>query len=118
MTAPLASFPRSDGSRVPYSLFSSPEIYDLEQERIYRGPTWNFLGLEAEIPNPFDFKSTFIGDTPMVMTRTEDGALAAWVNRCAHRGAVVCRLGERIVALGHAAAAKVLVVRPNGSNSD
>ena len=91
MTAPLASFPRSDGSRVPYSVFSSPEIYDLEQDRIYRGPTWNFLGLEAEIPNPFDFKSSFIGETPVVMTRTEGGELAAWVNRCAHRGAIVCR---------------------------
>ena len=90
----LASFPRDDGSRVPYKVFRSQEIYELEQERIYRGPTWNFLGLEAEIPNPGDFKSTFVGDTPVVMTRTEDGGLAAWVNRCAHRGAMVCRLAR------------------------
>ncbi len=89
---PLAVFPRADGSRVPYSVFTSPEIYQREQERIFRGPTWSFLGLEAEIKKPGDFKSTFIGDTPVVMTRTEDGALAAWVNRCAHRGAMVCRL--------------------------
>lgn len=89
-----AVFPRSDGSRVPYKVFSSQEVYDLEQERIYRGPTWNFLGLDAEIPNPGDFKSTFIGDTPVVMTRTEEGGLAAWVNRCAHRGAKVCRLAR------------------------
>ncbi|HKY82696.1 MAG TPA: anthranilate 1,2-dioxygenase large subunit AndAc [Sphingobium sp.] len=84
-------FGEADGSRVPYAVFSSKEIYDLEQERIYRGPTWNFLGLEAEIPNPGDYKSTFVGDTPVVMTRTEEGGLAAWVNRCAHRGAMVCR---------------------------
>jgi anthranilate 1,2-dioxygenase large subunit len=88
----LAAFPHADGSRVPYKVFSSQEIYDLEQERIYRGPNWSFLGLEAEIPNPGDYKSTFIGDTPVVMTRAEDGTLAAWVNRCAHRGAMVCRL--------------------------
>ena len=50
--SPLAVFPNADGSRVPYKVFSSEEIYALEQERIYRGPTWNFLGLEAEIPNP------------------------------------------------------------------
>ena len=85
-------FPRDDGSRVPYKVYSSQEIYDLEQEKIYRGETWSFLGLEAEIPKPGDFKSTFIGDTPVVMTRAEDGTLAAWVNRCAHRGAMVCRL--------------------------
>lgn len=89
---PLAAFPRGDGSRVPYKVFHSQEIYDLEQERIYRGPTWSFLGLEAEIAAPGDFKATYIGDTPVVMTRTEDGGLAAWVNRCAHRGAEVCRL--------------------------
>lgn len=87
----LAVFPNPDGSRVPYTVFSSEEIYALEQERIYRGPTWNFLGLEAEIPNPGDYKSSFVGDTPVVMTRTEDGTLAAWVNRCSHRGAMVCR---------------------------
>jgi len=87
----LAFFPREDGSRVPYEVFSSQEIYDLEQERIFRGPTWSFLALEAEIPKPGDYKSTFVGDTPVVVTRTEDGELAAWVNRCSHRGAMVCR---------------------------
>ncbi|NKF22626.1 anthranilate 1,2-dioxygenase large subunit AndAc [Solimonas marina] len=87
---PLVHFPRDDGSRVPYAVFSSQEIYDLEQERIYRGPTWNFVALEAELKNVGDFKSTFVGDTPVVVTRTESG-FAAWVNRCAHRGAMVCR---------------------------
>ncbi|HXV25834.1 MAG TPA: anthranilate 1,2-dioxygenase large subunit AndAc [Alphaproteobacteria bacterium] len=85
-------FPRRDGSRVPFSAFSSPEVYALEQERIFRGPVWSFLGLEAEIPKPGDFKRTYIGDTPVVMTRAEDGSLVAWVNRCAHRGAEICRL--------------------------
>ena len=90
----LAHFPRDDGSRVPYTVFNSPEIYAREQERIFRGPTWSFLGLEAEIADIGDFKSTFIGDTPVVMTRAEDGALSAWVNRCAHRGAAICRVAR------------------------
>jgi anthranilate 1,2-dioxygenase large subunit len=89
--APLAVFPKADGSRIPYGVFTSQAIYEREQERIFRGPTWSFLGLEAEIKAPGDFKSTFIGDTPVVMTRTDEGGLAAWVNRCAHRGAMVCR---------------------------
>lgn len=87
----LVYFPRADGSRVPYKVYSSQELYDLEQERIFRGPVWSFVALEAEIPNPDDFKSTFIGDTPVVIGRNEDGSLSAWVNRCAHRGAIVCR---------------------------
>ncbi|WP_299541096.1 anthranilate 1,2-dioxygenase large subunit AndAc [uncultured Herbaspirillum sp.] len=89
--APLVQFPRTDGARTPYKVFSSKEVYDLEQERIYRGQTWSFLALEAEIPNNGDYKSTFVGDTPVVVTRTEDGTLAAWVNKCSHRGAIVCR---------------------------
>jgi anthranilate 1,2-dioxygenase large subunit len=84
-------FPRLDGSRVSFEIYSSPEIYRLEQERIFRGPVWSFVAMEAEIPHLGDFKSTFVGDTPVVVARNEDSSLAVWVNRCAHRGALVCR---------------------------
>lgn len=84
-------WPSADGSAVPYPLFTDEGIYRLEQERIYRGPTWSFLAMEAEIPAPGDFKATFIGDTPVVVTRDEEGALHGWVNKCAHRGAMVRR---------------------------
>jgi anthranilate 1,2-dioxygenase large subunit len=90
-TEKLFNFPREDGSRIPYEVYSSPEVYQLEQERIFRGPIWSFVVMEAEIPHPNDFKSTFVGDTPVVVTRDADGVLSAWVNRCAHRGAIVCR---------------------------
>jgi anthranilate 1,2-dioxygenase large subunit len=89
--ARLVHFPQADGSRVPYEVFSSQEVFEREQERIYRGPTWSFVALDAEIPNAGDYKSSFVGDTPVVVTRTEDGGVTAWVNRCAHRGAIVCR---------------------------
>ena len=78
-------------SAVPYGVFTEQAVYDEEQARIYRGPTWNFIGLAAEVPNAGDFKATFVGDTPVVMTRDDQGAIHAWVNRCAHRGALVCR---------------------------
>src|SRR5215472_9048008 len=87
----LVYFPRPDGSRIPYKVYSSSEIYQLEQERIFRGPVWSFVALEAEIPNPCDYKTTFVGDAPIVVTRNADSSLSAWVNRCAHRGAMVCR---------------------------
>ena len=87
----LVHFPRGDGSRIPYGVYSSPEVYQLEQERIFRGPIWSFVAMEAEIPRPNDFKSTFVGDAPVVVTSDADGIFSAWVNRCAHRGAIVCR---------------------------
>ena len=89
-SAPVA-WPPEGESRVPYRVFLDPAIYDREQETIYRGRTWCYLGLEAEVPKPGDFKATFIGDTPVVLTRDADGAIRGFVNRCAHRGAIVCR---------------------------
>ena len=88
------SWPEPGVTRVPYRLFSDPEIYALEQQRIFRGPVWNFLCLEIDIPNPGDFKTTFIGETPIVVLRAESGQINALVNRCAHKGALVC-LEER-----------------------
>ncbi|MGE0824396.1 MAG: aromatic ring-hydroxylating dioxygenase subunit alpha [Candidatus Binatia bacterium] len=78
-------------TQVPYQVFLDPTIYEQEQERLFRGPTWNYVGLEAEIPHPQQFKATFIGDTPVVIARDQDGVLHGFVNRCAHRGALVCR---------------------------
>ncbi|MBX9844092.1 MAG: Rieske 2Fe-2S domain-containing protein [Xanthobacteraceae bacterium] len=76
--------------RAPYRLFSDPDIYQLEQERIFRGAVWNFLCLEVEIANPGDYRTTTVGETPVVVTRDRDGAIHAMVNRCAHKGALVC----------------------------
>jgi anthranilate 1,2-dioxygenase large subunit len=84
-------WPASDYSRVPYRFYHDGEIYEAEQQRIFRGPTWNYLGLEAEIPEPGDFRATSLGDTPVIVNRAEDGEIHAFVNRCAHRGALVRR---------------------------
>jgi anthranilate 1,2-dioxygenase large subunit len=84
-------WPPEGFTRVPYQVFVDPAIYAREQERIFRGPTWSYVALEAELPNPGDFKATFIGDTPVVICRDREGELHAFVNRCAHRGALVCR---------------------------
>jgi anthranilate 1,2-dioxygenase large subunit len=84
-------WPTLDYSRVPYHLYHDPEAYRREQEHIFRGPTWNFLGLEAEVPNPGDFRTTCLGDTPIIVNRDANGRVCALVNRCAHRGAMVRR---------------------------
>jgi anthranilate 1,2-dioxygenase large subunit len=85
------SFPAADCSRIPYGMYRDPDIYTLEQEKIFRGPVWNYLALEAEIPNPGDFRVVEVGDTPVIVNRAKDGGLHAMVNRCAHRGAMVQR---------------------------
>ena len=81
----------ADHTAVPYYLFNDQDIYNREQEKIYNGPAWHFVALEAELLQLGSFKSTYIGDTPVVVTRGQDNEIYAWVNRCAHRGAEVCR---------------------------
>lgn len=83
-------WPKEGESRIPYQVYADQEIYKREMESIFRGSTWNYLGLEVEIPNHGDYKTTYIGDTPVVVTRDTDGSIRAFVNRCAHRGATVC----------------------------
>jgi anthranilate 1,2-dioxygenase large subunit len=87
---PLLEWPPEGITRTPYRVMSDPEIYRSEQERIFRGPVWNYLCLEAEIPGPGTFRTTYIGDTPLIVTRDKEGAIHALVNRCAHKGAMLC----------------------------
>ena len=77
-------------SAVPYTWYSSSEIYEREQERIFRGHAWNFVALEAEIPNVGDFKQTWVGDRPVIVTRSKDGEISVVENICAHRGVAFC----------------------------
>tara|TARA_B100000029_G_scaffold503814_1_gene581514 strand:+ start:43 stop:1311 length:1269 start_codon:yes stop_codon:yes gene_type:complete len=85
------TWPAADLSRVPYAAYCDPAIYEEEQNRIFRGPTWNYLALEAELPEKGDYLSTKVGDTPVLVCRDNDGALHAFVNRCMHRGMLLCR---------------------------
>jgi phenylpropionate dioxygenase-like ring-hydroxylating dioxygenase large terminal subunit len=77
-------------SRVPFEVFQRQDLLAMEQVRVFEGPVWNFLALEAELPQPGDFKTTFLGRMPVVVSRDEDGELYAFENRCAHRGALIC----------------------------
>ncbi|HET7200503.1 MAG TPA: Rieske 2Fe-2S domain-containing protein [Burkholderiales bacterium] len=83
-------WPAEGIARVPYWVYQDEDVYAREQERIYRGDAWNFLGLEAELPAAGDFKTSFVGDMPVVVVRDDKGALNCFENRCAHRGALLC----------------------------
>ena len=83
-------WPDGGVTRIPYRLYADGEIYALEQQRIFRGPVWNFLCLEIDIPNPGDFKTSTVGEIPVIVTRDENGDVHAMVNSCAHKGALVC----------------------------
>jgi len=76
-------------SRVPYSVYADGDVHDKEEARIFQGETWNYLCLEAEIPDTGSYRTTFVGETPVVVVRDGDGEVYAFENRCAHRGALI-----------------------------
>ena len=89
--AEATTWPRADFSRIPYRVYIDQEVYDREQEQIFRGPVWNYLGLDCEIEQPGDFKTSFLGDVPIVVNRDREGVIHAFINRCSHRGATLRR---------------------------
>lgn len=84
-------WPNADYTRTPYRVFTDDDIFDREMKLIFQGPTWNYLALEAEVPEPGSFKTAQVGNIPVVVSRNLQGEVTAFVNRCAHRGATVVR---------------------------
>jgi anthranilate 1,2-dioxygenase large subunit len=83
-------WPREGLTRIPYPVYDRADVYAEERARLFMGATWNFLCLEAELPEPGDYRATFVGDVPVIVARDMDGSLGAFENRCAHRGALLC----------------------------
>jgi len=82
-------WPGTDTTRIPYRLMHDEDIYRQEQLRIFNGPTWHYLCLAAEVPEPGSYLTTFIGETPLIVSRDEQGQLHGLINRCRHKGALV-----------------------------
>jgi phenylpropionate dioxygenase-like ring-hydroxylating dioxygenase large terminal subunit len=80
---------RIEPDRVHGSLYTDPEIFERELERIwYR--TWVFVGHASEVPEPNDYVRKWIGPQPLVMTRDKQGQIHVLLNRCSHRANLVC----------------------------
>jgi len=84
-------WPAGGTSRVPYWIYTDPDLYRREQERVFAGAGWAYAGLVAECPLPGDWKRTQIGERPVFVLRGDDDRLRVFENRCAHRGVELCR---------------------------
>jgi terephthalate 1,2-dioxygenase oxygenase component alpha subunit len=76
-------------TRVPFDVYTDGAQAALEQQRLFRGPVWNYVCLEAELPQGGSYRTTFAGETPVVVVKDDDGEVYAFENRCAHRGALI-----------------------------
>lgn len=75
--------------RVHTSLYTSPELFDLEIDRIFN-KTWVWVAHESEIPDAGSFKSSMVGKQPVIVVRDRKRNINVLLNRCRHRAATVC----------------------------
>jgi phenylpropionate dioxygenase-like ring-hydroxylating dioxygenase large terminal subunit len=87
----LAALVRPDA--VHRDVYRRQWIFDREMDRIFRG-TWVFVCHESQVVHPGDYVTVRVGSEPVIVVRDDNGQLQVLVNRCRHRGAVVCEWAQ------------------------
>ncbi len=100
-------WPSETLARVPYWVYQDEGTYREELRRIFEGPVWNYVALESDLPRTGDYRTTFVGEMPVIVVRGETGEIHAFENRCAHRGALIAlddcgSTGKRFQCVYHA----------------
>lgn len=88
---------RPEDGEIPVFIFSSPEVYELEMERVFPR-CWLLVAHESEIPKQGDFVTRSLGQLPVIVVRGDDERIRILLNVCRHRGMRLCRAD-----LGHSA---------------
>ena len=73
---------------LPGWIYSAPELYPLEKERIFMRD-WLCVARVEETESPGDFVTLSIMGEPVIVVRDENGDLHAFLNMCRHRGVEV-----------------------------
>ncbi|GAB4360580.1 MAG: benzoate 1,2-dioxygenase large subunit [Immundisolibacter sp.] len=76
--------------RLDRGLYTDPELFALEIDRIFEGG-WLFLAHESQIPYPGNFLTLTLGRQPVIVCRDERGHVAVYINACPHHGATLLR---------------------------
>jgi nitrite reductase/ring-hydroxylating ferredoxin subunit len=91
--APDDFAPLVESGRISGSLYTAPEIFERELDRIW-SRDWVYIGHESEVASPGDYVRRTIGRQPVVMTRDRAGDLHVLYNRCRHRANLVCHADQ------------------------
>lgn len=75
---------------LPGGVYSSPEIYAMEKDRIFM-THWLSVGRVEELPDPGDYMTFSVMDEPIIISRNEEGEISICLNMCLHRGVAVAR---------------------------
>lgn len=86
----LADWTNFEETEIGRHVYVDPELYEMEKEKIFK-KSWVFVGFEEEIPAPGKYRTTYIGEIPVVVVRNKESKLKVFENTCTHRGALVAR---------------------------
>jgi len=71
-------------------VYTDETIFREEMERVKRN-TWKFACHESEIAARGDYRTIEHAGIPLIITRSDDGVIRAFINSCSHRAAQVLR---------------------------
>ena len=74
-------WPDDDLTRIPDWIYTSKAILERERERIFLGKCWNYVALEAEFDEIGSFKRSYVGDVPVIVTRSDEDEWKVFENR-------------------------------------
>ena len=78
------------GVTLPFAWFADPEIFRLEQERIF-AHTWQYGGVADWVAEPGQYFTCHAGLVPIVVVRDREGSVNGFVNICRHRATEVAQ---------------------------
>lgn len=67
----------------------SQDWYRQELERVFRR-SWMFVAHESLISNNGDYVASYMAEDPVIVQRGRDGKIRVYLNRCRHRGNLLC----------------------------
>ena len=76
------------GESLPMAWFREPEVYQRELRTVFRRG-WQYAGTADRVSQPGSYFTSWIAQTPVVVTRDSAGVLRAFANVCPHRGHAV-----------------------------
>ncbi|GAA1986364.1 aromatic ring-hydroxylating dioxygenase subunit alpha [Catenulispora subtropica] len=74
---------------LPGSSYTDPQIFALEQEMIFER-MWFCAARSSDLDTPGKFQTVQVGRESVLVARSRDGGVNAFLNICRHRGARLC----------------------------
>lgn len=84
---------KPDVCRIPAIHYYDEDRWKAEMSQVF-GRMPLMLAMTTEVQKPGDYKAMDAGGTPVLIVRTDNGTIKAFVNMCSHRGSQVMTAGK------------------------